>query len=93
MDHFNNLDPFVFNPHLRTCLLILERGEGRERDRERNISWLRLAHTLTGGPDWESNLQPFSLQDDVPTNQGKNLYSESFWVCVQDTLLRYYSIL
>ena len=26
-----------FNPHLRTCLLILEMGEGTERERERNI--------------------------------------------------------
>ena len=28
---------FFFNPYPRTCLLILERGEGRERQRERNI--------------------------------------------------------
>ena len=27
----------MFYPHLRTCLLILERGEGRERVGERNI--------------------------------------------------------
>ena len=29
---------FFLNPHLRTCLLILERGKGRKRDRERNIN-------------------------------------------------------
>ena len=28
---------FLKNPHLRTCLLILEREEGKERERERNI--------------------------------------------------------
>ena len=27
-----------FNPQLRTCLLILERGEGRDKERERNIN-------------------------------------------------------
>ena len=29
--------PVCFYPHLRTCLLILERGEGRGRERKRNI--------------------------------------------------------
>ena len=42
---------FFLNPHLRTCLLILERGEERERERERNINWLPL-------PQWRPNQQP-----------------------------------
>ena len=36
-----------FYPHLRTRLLILERGEGREREKERNIDGLPLVHALT----------------------------------------------
>ena len=48
----------------------LERGEGREKERERNITvWLPLAHPPTGDlacnpglcPDWESNWQPFGF--------------------------------
>ena len=43
---------------------------------ERSINWLPLVCTLTGNwthnldmcLDWESNLQPFGLQDDAPTN-------------------------
>ena len=31
-------------PQLRTRLLILKRGEGREKGRERNINWLPLTH-------------------------------------------------
>ena len=54
--------------------LFLEREEGREKERERNINmWLPLMHHLptpTGGlarnpgmyPDWELNRQPFGLQ-------------------------------
>ena len=51
--------------------LYLDRKEGRERERERNINvWLHLMNP-TGGklaqnsgmcPDWESNRQPFGLQ-------------------------------
>ena len=33
------------NPYPRTCLLILERGEGREKERERNID-VREKHQL-----------------------------------------------
>ena len=41
---------YFFNPHTRACLLILERGEGREKVRERNINvrekhWLAALHT------------------------------------------------
>ena len=51
--------------------LFLERGKGREKGRERNISvWLPLAVPPTGDlarnpgvcPDWESNRRPFGLQ-------------------------------
>ena len=69
-------------PHFRTCLLILDRREGRETERERTsiweryITWLPLTHaptrdqTCNSGtcPDWELNLWPFSLRDDAPTN-------------------------
>ena len=34
----------------------------RTREKERNIDWLPLVR-----PDQASNLQPFGLQDDVPT--------------------------
>ena len=36
---------FFFYPHTRTCLLIVERGEERERERERNID---VRETLIG---------------------------------------------
>ena len=51
--------------------LFLEGGEGREKERERNINvWLPLAHPLLGDlfcnpgmcPDWESNQRPFGSQ-------------------------------
>ena len=53
--------------------LVLERGEGREKERERNISWLPLIHALTGGqtcnpgtcPDWALNQRPFALREDT----------------------------
>ena len=32
----------------RFYLFILERGEGREKERERNIDWLPLTHPLLG---------------------------------------------
>ena len=51
--------------------LFFERGERREKERERNITvWLPLARPLLGTwhttqacvPDWESNWRPFSSQ-------------------------------
>ena len=53
--------------------LFLDRGEGREKEKERNIDQLPLTHTPNRGlaynpgmcPDWESNWWPFSLQDDA----------------------------
>ena len=76
MTSLSSLPHCFFYPHLRTCLLILERGEGREREGERNINQLSLALTLTGDqiwnlgmhPDQESNLWPFGLWDDALTN-------------------------
>ena len=58
-----------FNPHLRLCLLILGREEGREK--ERNID-VREKHQLVAshvfpGQGW--NPQPFGVWDDAPTNQ------------------------
>ena len=52
---------FFLNLHPRTCLLILERGEGREREGERNmdvsnIDWLPPLQVPTG--DQTLNLQP-----------------------------------
>ena len=47
-------------PHLRTCLLILERGERWERERERNID-VREEHWLLAScmcPNWGINPQP-----------------------------------
>ena len=42
----------------------LERGEGREKERERNINvWLPLERPPLGiCPDWESNWPPFGSQ-------------------------------
>ena len=52
-----------------SLLLILERGEGMEKERERNVDQLPLEYTLTGDhtrhpgicADWESNRHPFGL--------------------------------
>ena len=62
------------NPYLKIYLLILEREKGRER--ERNINWLPPTYVLT--MDWThslgmcldqgSNLQPFVVWEDAPTN-------------------------
>ena len=51
--------------------LFLDRGEGREKEREKNIHvWLPLAHPTLGNlacnprmcPNWELNQQPFGPQ-------------------------------
>ena len=61
---------FSFIPHLRVCLLILEREKGREREKYHiNVSkkhqsvasrmcpnWGDQTHNLAVCPDWESNL-------------------------------------
>ena len=49
-----------FYPHPRTCLLILERGEGREKERERNLN-VSERHRLAASqirPDQGPNPQP-----------------------------------
>ena len=64
---------FVYYPHPRTCLLILERG----REGERNIEPLPLIHTLARNrsqnlgmsSDWESNLQPSVYQMMLSPNE------------------------
>ena len=47
-------------PFLKRDFIYLERGEGREKERERNINvWLLLVRALACNPgmcpDWESN--------------------------------------
>ena len=69
---------FFLNPRLKIYLLILEREEGveGERERESNIDWLPPGGALTRDgthnlgmyPDLGLNPQPFSVQDDAPTN-------------------------
>ena len=67
---------FFFNPHPRTCLLVLESREGREREKEtsmgdRDINQLPPVHTPTGGwthplgmcPARGSNSWPLGIQD------------------------------
>ena len=75
----------IFFFFLRFYLFIyLERGEGREKVRERNINvWLPLTWPPTGDlacnpgmcPDWESNQWPFGLQPELNprsyTSQGE----------------------
>ena len=62
-------------PHPRTCLLIFrERGREGEREGEKHCLPLIGPPTRDQTPnlcmcsDLESNLQPFGLQDDTPTN-------------------------
>ena len=60
-------------PHLRTCLLILEKGEGKERKN----NWLPLLvpqpetepATLGTHPEQESNSRPFGLQCNAQPTQ------------------------
>ena len=42
--------------------LFLERGEGREKEKERNISVRENPGTF---PDWELNRPPFALRDNA----------------------------
>ena len=74
---------FLFlNPHLRICLLILEKEEGGERMSEKEtLMWERSidrsppicaptrgwTHILSLGPDRELNPQTFGVWDDTPT--------------------------
>ena len=54
--------------------LFLERGEKREKERERNMKvWLPLTCPQMGTcpthPDWESNQGPFSSQAGTPSTE------------------------
>ena len=56
--------PFLFKNHL--CIF-LERREGREKERERNI-YVREKHQLVASrvhPDWGPNWRTFALQNDT----------------------------
>ena len=91
-----------FSPHPRTHLLILEREEGREGERERNIDRLPVVLTATGDlahnpgmyPDWESNLWLLGLQDDPPTTQAtqtrahSTCFSSRYCFTEKDNLIR-----
>ena len=94
-----------FNPYLRTCLLILERREGRESERggqnhqcERNTDHLPLKHTLTRdqtlnlGMCRESNLWPFILQDDALTNWATLAGAEKFFLFFPQNFTQYISL-
>ena len=64
--------PLFFNPHLRICLLILEREEGREREKHQSVAshsaWTRnQTYNLGMCPDQESNPHTFGVWD-TPTN-------------------------
>ena len=67
--------------------LFLERGEGREKKRERNINvWLPLVRPPTGDtacnpgmcPDWESNHRPFVSQAGTQSTEPHQPGQESF---------------
>ena len=62
-----------FNDFLKILFIysFIDSGEGREKERERNINvWLPLVHPATGDlacnpgmcPDWESIQRPFGSQ-------------------------------
>ena len=57
--------PILSNFKKDFVYLLLERGEGREKERERNISQVPLAHPHRNSgmcPDPESNWPPFGLR-------------------------------
>ena len=68
--------------------LFLERGEGREKERERNVNvWLPPTGDLACNPgmcpDWKSNGWPFGLQDGTqstePHQPGPNAIDFLLW--------------
>ena len=81
--HVSMLSSYIFFYLLKNFIyLFLERGKGREKERERNIDvwekhWLPLAHTPTRDrtrnpgtcPDWELNRPPFTLQEDTQSTE------------------------
>ena len=68
------ISPTLFILKILLIYFYREEKGGRKRNRhERNIDWLPLICALTGDwtcnpgmcADWESNLRPFTLQDDT----------------------------
>ena len=47
-------------------IYFLERGEGKEKEQERNINVWLPPHMC---PDWESNWRPFGLQAHAPSTE------------------------
>ena len=73
-----NIQVVSFTFFFKDFIYFLERGEGREKERERNINvWLPLVHLLLGTwpaaqvmcPDWEWNQQPFGLQASIQSTE------------------------
>ena len=69
---------YFFNPHLRICVLTLEREEGRERKRERKRINVRDKHQsvcpLTGDRTYNPLVRWAALQPTEPTGQGSSRY-------------------
>ena len=63
-----------FNAHPRICLLILEREEKEERDRERKKHWCERETSVAScmHPDWRLNLQPRHVS-------WPGIYLTTFW--------------
>ena len=74
-------------------IYFLERGEGKEKDRKRNINvWSpltsppmrNLAHNPGMCPDWESNLQTFGLQACAQSSEPHNA---GLFACIFKTVV------
>lgn len=88
---------YFLTPHLRMCLLILDRKEGTERRRNvdvREKHWSPTicaptgdrTHNLGLGPHRELNLQPGGVWDDAPTKPpGQSSKLTSYWAFQQST--------
>ena len=75
-----NIVIFFFYHHPRTCLLVLDIGEGRQRERDidvRNINWLSLVYAatsvcaLTGNQTHDLSLYGMMLQPAEPHQPGQ----------------------
>ena len=91
---------FIFYPYSRTYLPILETGDEREREKERNtgvkenVDRLPLVHTpvrdwtLSLGicPDQESNLRSFGLQGMLQPTEPRQLKHKREFVSILQTL-------
>ena len=83
---------FVFFLFLNFIYLFLERGEGREKDREENHQCVVASHVPPTGdlacypgmcPHWESNLQSFALQSSAQskdTHQPGHIFKRIIWI-------------